>query len=128
LDPLLGQRALSWSRGSFSITVLKDHSTRGIRHRNIKYAHKTKNVSPIKVLNQPKVENQPLNGSLFCIRIISMENQSFGNNTSCSCNVHTSHSPRPGGPQVESWPKKKIWKGLIISKGEMGYSSSSCLS
>jgi hypothetical protein len=40
--------------------VLKDCSTREIKQGNIKHTPKTRNFAPIKVLNTPRVENQPL--------------------------------------------------------------------
>jgi hypothetical protein len=46
------------------IVVVKDHSTRGIRQSDIRRAPKTRNVVPVKVLNPPRVETQPLNRSL----------------------------------------------------------------
>jgi hypothetical protein len=65
--------------------VLKDHSTWRIRQGNIRHAPKKRDIAPIKLLNPPRVENQPPNRSLglhpfqVCTRIIiSMENQSFG--------------------------------------------------
>jgi hypothetical protein len=61
----------------------------------------------MKDLNPPRVENQPKQviETSFQIRtrLISMENQSLGNNISLpDCNSEMSYSPRPGGRQVES--------------------------
>jgi hypothetical protein len=79
-DPLLTQRALSWSLFLYfhsiitwaavflsivaSITVLKDHSTRGTKQGNSKHAPKTRHIASIKVLNPLRFENQSPNRSL----------------------------------------------------------------
>jgi hypothetical protein len=77
-DPLMGQRASSWSRGLY---FLQHHymsscvysgfhngpkwsQYRGIRQSNIRHAPKTRNIDFIKVLNPPTVGHQPLNRSL----------------------------------------------------------------
>jgi hypothetical protein len=61
-----------------------------------------------------------------CTRIISMENQSFGNTTPCSGSTHTWVTVKSlGGPQVESWPRlaRKIHRmdsfHLILWDGQL---------
>jgi hypothetical protein len=62
LDPLLGQRASSWSRGLYPIMVLKDHSIKGIRQGNIRLAPVTRNIAPVKVLNHLGLKTSPWTG------------------------------------------------------------------
>jgi hypothetical protein len=58
-----------------------------------------------------------------CIRIVSMENQNFGNNTTAQvvC-IHELQSKAWGSParEMTKISKKKTWKGLIL-KGDMGF-------
>jgi hypothetical protein len=44
--------------------ILIDHNTKGNKQGTIKYVLETRIFVPIRVLNLPKAENQPLNRSL----------------------------------------------------------------